>query len=122
VALQRYGANGIGAIYDRLCRTARFLHGAVLARPDFEPLHEPESNIVCFRYLGDGSLDEERLDGLNLRVREAFNRSGEGWLTTTVLDGRRVLRATVMNHRTTAGDVAGVLEGLASVGSRLAAG
>lgn len=122
VALQRYGADGIGAIYDRLCETARFLHAAALERPDFEPLHEPESNIVCFRYLGDGSLDAERLDALNLRTREEFNRSGEGWITTTVLAGRRVLRATVMNHRTTKGDVAGVLDGLASIGSRLAAG
>ena len=35
-----------------------------------------------------GSLDPERLDALNLRLRETFNRSGEGWITTTVLGGQ----------------------------------
>ena len=128
VALQRYGADGIGAIYDRLCATARCLHAAVLGRSDFEALHEPESNILCFRYLGDRSRSDERverfdqLDRLNLRLREEFNRSGEGWITTTMLSGRRVLRATVMNHRTREVDVAGVLDGLAAIGLRLGAG
>jgi L-2,4-diaminobutyrate decarboxylase len=61
VGLQRYGADGLGAIYDRLCATARVLHDRVVARTDFEALHEPESNILCFRFLGDGSADGDRL-------------------------------------------------------------
>ncbi len=113
VALQRYGAAGFGAVYDRLCDTARELHAAVERRPDFEPLHEPESNILCFRYRGDGSLGKEALDALNLRLRQEYNRSGEGWITTTVLGGRRVLRCAIMNPRTTSADVARVLDGLA---------
>lgn len=120
VALQRYGADGIGALYDGLCATARALHDAVRARSDFEALHEPESNILCFRWVGEGSLGEERLDALNLAVREAFNRSGEGWITTTVLAGRRVLRVTVMNPRTRQDDVLEVLEGLSRTGEALA--
>ncbi len=54
VALQRYGADGLGALYDRLCDTARNLHDKIAERRDFEALHEPESNILCFRFLGDG--------------------------------------------------------------------
>jgi L-2,4-diaminobutyrate decarboxylase len=114
VALQRYGWDGLGAVYDRLCATARALHAAIGRRPDFEALHEPASNILCFRWTGSGSLDAERLDALNLRLREAFNRSGEGWITTTLLAGRRVLRATIMNPRTTAADVERLLERLAA--------
>ncbi len=112
VALQRYGADGFGALYDGLCATARALHAALAARRDFEALHEPESNILCFRWVGDGSLDPARLDARNLYAREALNRSGEGWITTTVLGGRRVLRVTVMNPRTTEADLARVLDGL----------
>ena len=92
----------------------------MVARHDFEAIHEPESNIVCFRYTGSRRLDEAALDGLNLRLREEFNRGGDGWITTTVLGGCRVLRATVMNPRTTAVDLACVLDGLAEVGARLA--
>jgi L-2,4-diaminobutyrate decarboxylase len=121
VALQRYGASGIGALYDRLCATARALHAAIGGRRDFEALHEPESNILCFRWVGDGSIDGERLDRLNLSLREELNRSGEGWITTTILGGRRVLRVTVMNPRTTERDVERVLDGLEVIAAKLLA-
>ncbi len=120
VALQRHGASGLGALYDHLCAAARTLHGAIAARPDFEALHEPESNILCFRYVGARTADQAGLDALNLAVREELNRSGEGWITTTVLAGKRVLRVTVMNPRTTEVDLMRVLDGLARTGARLA--
>ena len=119
VAWQRYGTATIGTLYDHLCQTARTFHALVSARNDFVALHEPQSNIQCFRWVGDGSLDAERLDTINLRAREAFNRSGEGWITTTVLGGRRVLRVTMMNPRTKPADLERVLEGLARIASGL---
>ena len=119
VAIQRYGASGLGALYEHLCGTARALHDAILARPSFQALHAPESNILCFRYVGDGSLPDGRLDALNLEVRTIYNREGDGWITSTVLGGRRVLRATMMNPRTTASDLERVLDGLEAVAARL---
>jgi L-2,4-diaminobutyrate decarboxylase len=107
VALQRYGADGLGALFEHLCDTGRALYDAVCEHPAFEPVHEPECNIVCFRRRGS--------DELNRQIRESYNRSGAGWITTTMLDGRRVLRATIMNPRTTAGDVRAVLAGLAAI-------
>jgi L-2,4-diaminobutyrate decarboxylase len=119
VAIQRHGSSGLGALYDALCATARALHDAILERPQFETLHEPESNILCFRFVGDGSLADTRLDALNLDLRNAYNREGDGWITSTVLGGRRVLRATMMNPRTTSRDLDRVLDGLEAVGGRL---
>jgi len=122
VALRRHGADGLAALYDHLCATARALHGLVAARPEFAAMHEPESNILCFRYVGDAAherRDDDRLDALNLALREDYNRRGDGWITTTVLGGRRVLRATVMNPRTTSGDLERVLDGLAALGGEL---
>jgi len=119
VAIQRYGASGLGALYDHLCATAKMLHDAVLARPRFQALHAPESNILCFRFVGDRWLPEDRLDALNLELRTTYNREGDGWITSTVLGGRRVLRVTLMNPRTTPADLARVLDGLEAVGSRL---
>ena len=94
---------------------------AISGRADFEALHEPESNILCFRYRGDGSLDAERLDRLNLRLREEYNRSGAGWITTTLLAGRRVLRVAVMNPRTGAADAERTLDDLAARAGGLSA-
>ena len=115
VALQRHGASGIAALYDHLCDNARTLHALVASRQDFVALHEPESNILCFRFIGDGALDDDRLDAVNLQTRERYNRAGTGWITTTMLGGRRVLRVTLMNPRTTNADLEGTLEELADI-------
>jgi L-2,4-diaminobutyrate decarboxylase len=119
VAIQRYGSAGLGALYDHLCSNARTLYETILDRPAFKALHAPESNILCFRYVGNESLSDDRLDTLNLELRAAYNREGDGWITSTVLGGRRVLRATLMNPRTTAGDLARVLDGLEKLGADL---
>jgi L-2,4-diaminobutyrate decarboxylase len=84
-------------------------------------MHEPESNILCFRYVGDRALDDETLDRVNRELRERYNLSGEGWITATNLGGRRVLRVTIMNPRTTEADLRDVLDGLAKVGRSLTA-
>lgn len=106
VALQRYGTSGVGALYDHLCDTTRAMYDAVCRHPEFEAIHEPSCNIVCFRHNGS--------DEHNRELRERYNRSGHGWITTTMLDGRRVLRATIMNPRTTADDVRAIVDGIAS--------
>lgn len=121
VVLQRYGASGIGALYDHLCALAVAMHRMIIERPDFEAMHEPESNILCFRWLPAGVVDEAARDALNLQLRERYNASGRGWITTTVLTGRRVLRVTVMNPRTREPHVAELLAGLAEEGEALRA-
>jgi L-2,4-diaminobutyrate decarboxylase len=119
VALQRYGAAAFGTLYDHLCGLAATLHALVLARGDFEALHAPESNILCFRYVGGPEHAAQDVDALNLALRQAFNRHGDGWITTTVLDGRRVLRVAIMNPRTTVTDLERVLDGLATMAETL---
>jgi len=119
VALQRYGANGLAELYDYFCALTRQMWEAIVARRDFEAMHEPECNILCFRYVGDGTRSNDALDALNRELRERYNLSGEGWITGTNLDGRRVLRVTMMNPRTTTADVSDILDGLAAVGRTL---
>jgi L-2,4-diaminobutyrate decarboxylase len=106
-------------LYDYLCDLTRLFHDEILDRPEFEALHEPESNILCFRFVGDGSRNDEALDRLNRELRERYNVSGEGWITATNLDGRRVLRVTIMNPRTTPADVRDVIDGLSRIGHAL---
>lgn len=115
VALQRYGAEGIGGLYDRLAALAAELHRLVGQRGDFEPLHQPECNILCFRYTGTGAAGGAGTPARDpqLALRERYNASGEGWITTTVLGGRQVLRVTVMNPRTTSAHLVALLDGLA---------
>jgi L-2,4-diaminobutyrate decarboxylase len=113
VAFQRYGVSAMGMIYDRLCQIAQDMYVQLSEHPAFEPFHEPESNILCFRWVGDGSHGDEALDAFNRELRETYNKSGEGWITATNLGARRVLRVTIMNPRTTESDTAEIIAGLA---------
>ncbi|PYP54751.1 MAG: hypothetical protein DMD39_00180 [Gemmatimonadetes bacterium] len=122
--IQRFGSEGLGRLYDHLCNTAQLLHDAIDERDDFENLHQPESNILCFRYLGAAGKreagsgandrDRQRVDDLNRELRPRYNREGTGWITATVLDGRPVLRVTMMNPRTGEAHVRALLDGLAA--------
>lgn len=111
VAFERYGADALAALYDRLCRMARTLYDRLRDHPDFTPLHEPESNILCFAWTLPESDPAER-DLLTTALRERYNRSGRGWITATTLDGRRVLRVTVMNARTDVPHIEALVSGL----------
>jgi L-2,4-diaminobutyrate decarboxylase len=113
VALQRYGVRAMAMIYDRLCQVALDMHAQLDQHPEFEPFHEPECNILCFRWIGDGTHGDEALDSFNRVLRESYNRSGAGWITGTNLGERRVLRVTIMNPRTSEADVAEIITGLA---------
>jgi L-2,4-diaminobutyrate decarboxylase len=128
-AIQRFGSRGLGRLYDHLCGTARLLYDAIEERGDFENLHEPESNILCFRYLGGAKKlrkgekpaadDIKRIDALNRELRPRYNKEGTGWITATVLDGRPVLRVTMMNPRTGAAHVRALLDGLVAQAKKL---
>lgn len=113
VALQRLGADGIGALYEHLCALTTSLHAMLGERSAFERIHVPESNILCFRHAGGD-------DAFNQELRERYNRSGKGWITSTVLDGRRVLRVTIMNPRTGEEHLERLLDGLEEVAGTIA--
>ena len=122
--IQRFGSNGLGRLHDHLCNTARLLYEAIQERDDFEALHEPESNILCFRYLGSpgkaGDRNPGKIDALNRELRPLYNKKGTGWITATLLNNRPVLRVTMMNPRTGSTHVRALLEGLARQGKTLA--
>jgi L-2,4-diaminobutyrate decarboxylase len=117
VVLQRHGRNGVAAVHDHLCDLAVMVRDELATRPEFVVLHEPESNILCFRYVGDGSHDDEALDRINREIRERYNRSGVGWITATLLNGRRVLRVTMMNPRSARAHIRAMIHALIEIGA-----
>jgi L-2,4-diaminobutyrate decarboxylase len=117
VVLQRLGRRGLADLHDHLCDLARIVREELMTHPEFQVLHEPDSNILCFRYVADGNPDDESLDAINREIRERYNRSGTGWITATLLDGRRVLRVTMMNPRSTASHIRAMVQGLLAIGA-----
>ncbi|HET8763551.1 MAG TPA: aminotransferase class V-fold PLP-dependent enzyme [Gemmatimonadales bacterium] len=122
IALKRYGADGIGALYDHLCDLTSELAALLREAGAFEVLHEPACNILCFRWpgtLGAQRLALSTLNHLNRQLRDRYNASGEGWITTTMLDGMQVLRVTIMNPRTTRAHLEHLVTGLLRVAQAL---
>ena len=111
VSVQRYGTRAFGLLYDHLSDLALYFHDQLQAHSDFEVLHRPACNILCFRYRGS--------DELNLNLRTTYNTRGTGWITTTLLGGVRVLRVTIMNPRTTRSHLDAMLTELAETARQL---
>lgn len=97
------------------------LHAKLAAAPDFQTLHEPQCNIVVFRYipaeLQDASAEE--LGNFQLRLRRDVIQSGEFYLVHNVMDGVPSLRVTLMNPLTTPEDLDQLLETLRRQGRKL---
>jgi L-2,4-diaminobutyrate decarboxylase len=91
---------------------AKRFHAMLEAADDFEPLHEPECNIVAFRYLPVAlrAAPTAQIDALQLRLRRAVIESGEFYLVQSRIDGRPVLRTTMMNPLTNEEDLRELLE------------
>ena len=54
-------------------------------------------------------LQRRDSDRLHWSIKEQLNESGFGYISSTVLDGRRVLRLVVMNPRTNEDDIVAIL-------------
>lgn len=114
ICMRHYGTEYFARLMEKTVDITRVLYERLREAPDFETAHEPESNILCFRYLPEEirSAAPAEVDAFQARLRERYNTSGAGWITTTVLDGRRVLRVTMMNPATSEGHVERLIRGL----------
>ncbi len=102
---------------------AQQFHGLLSDADDFVPLHEPQCNIVAFRYLPPELHDAPAatIDALQPRLRRAVIESGEYYLVQSRINDRPVLRTTMMNPLTTVSDLHGLLACLRQHGQRLIA-
>jgi L-2,4-diaminobutyrate decarboxylase len=106
--LRSQGTAPIVETIETVTARTRYLYDRIAASEDFEALHDPELNMLCFRKRG---LDDEQTADL----RERLVRSGRAWITTTVLRSERVLRVTIMNARTTEAHLDAMLDALREV-------
>lgn len=81
----------------------------IKSQKDFELAIEPQSNIVCFRYLKT-SLDDQALNRLQTKIREQIIKSGEFYFVQTDLLGKTYLRVSLMNPLTQIDNLRTLLE------------
>ncbi len=101
------------ALWDELisgvCDVARAAYEHCLHSKILAPAHEPQTNILCFG-LRHGPKPVKASDRLHTAIKNGVNASGEAYISSTILNGRRQLRLVVMNPRTTEGDIVRLLK------------
>ncbi len=90
--VRHYGVEGLRYHVRRHVELAQRFRSWVEVDERFELAAPAPLNLVCFRHRGG--------DDLNRELLERLNRSGELYLTHTVLDGRYTLRLCVGQTRT----------------------
>jgi L-2,4-diaminobutyrate decarboxylase len=99
----------------------RVLYEKLLAAPDFEPLHEPQCNIVAFRHMPEALRQgpAERIGPFQLELRRTVIQSGEFYLVPTQVNGIGALRVTLINPLTTPDHLDALMDALRRYGKTL---
>ncbi len=98
-----FGRQIFADMVDITFALGRAFYEKLLAAPDFEPLHEPECNIVVFRHLpaGISEAPAERIGDFQLELRRRIIESGDFYIVPFKRDGIGALRVTIINPLTT---------------------
>lgn len=98
-----FGKGLFSDLVDITFETAQVFYSLLLHSDDFEPLHQPECNIVVFRYQAPWvqALPLEQQNLFHFQLRRQLIESGEFYIVHSVLDGQAAFRITVMNPLTT---------------------
>src|SRR5690606_15104951 len=121
--LKQIGARGYRELIAGNIALARRLFAAAQAEPEIET-GTRNLSIVTFRFVpcglvpGSAAVDAY-LDELNAALVAALQTGGELFVSNAVVGGRYLLRACIVNFRTTASDVDAVLPIVVRVGRAL---
>jgi aromatic-L-amino-acid/L-tryptophan decarboxylase len=121
MAMQQFGLDGYKAAIEENIALARYLADCVRTAPDFALMAPPSLSVVCFRYVDGALTSEDRIAGVNRMILEKLQLGGEAFITSTELAGRFVLRACIVNYRSTRDDVDRMLDAVRAIGRAVAA-
>jgi glutamate/tyrosine decarboxylase-like PLP-dependent enzyme len=120
MALKHHGMPGYTRAIDRDIDLARYLARRIQENQSLELMAPPSLSIVCFRYAPANRRDEpDRIDALNKALLERLQLGGEAFLSSTILSGRFVLRACIVNPRSTEADIDMLVGLVERIGSEL---
>jgi glutamate/tyrosine decarboxylase-like PLP-dependent enzyme len=86
---------GLGGVVDRLRKPLEAIQGlyqAIKDQPDLEPLHEPDTGILCFRLIPEG-FPEADLDRLQEFIYQRTLAEGKRIISVSQVGGKASLRA-----------------------------
>ncbi|MGI8566716.1 MAG: pyridoxal phosphate-dependent decarboxylase family protein [Pyrinomonadaceae bacterium] len=121
MALKNLGVRGYAEIIERQIELTNYFAARIDESKDFVRIGEVETAVCCFHFLPDDAktYDGAALDRLQHALQQRVERSGEAWISTTVLNGRRTLRVNVNSFLTEHRHIDDLLELLSRESTRL---
>lgn len=123
MSLKHLGVGGYAEIVERQIELTRYLASRIDASADFERVGEVETAVCCLRFVPPElkAASGERADLVQRDLQQRVERSGEAWISTTVLGGRRALRVNINSFLTEQRHIDNLVELLAREGAELLA-
>ncbi|HET6179559.1 MAG TPA: pyridoxal-dependent decarboxylase [Candidatus Sulfotelmatobacter sp.] len=115
IVWRAYGSKIWDTLATHVCDVAQAAFHYCAESAALQPVHQPQSNIFCFRLRCEHGRDVDRR---HWAIKEEINESGFAYISSTVLDGRRVLRLVVMNPRTTVDHIRAILHRVEEIATR----
>ena len=112
--VKEHGSVGLAAAIERNCAQARLLRDRLERDPQFEVCAPVRLQIVCFRPI-DRLRSDPEIDAMVDDAVVALQERGSVVISSTTLNGRRVMRACITNHRTRDDDLGLLLAELRTV-------
>ncbi|MFN2513251.1 MAG: aspartate aminotransferase family protein [Pyrinomonadaceae bacterium] len=124
MALKFMGRRGYEKVVERQISLTQYLASRLDESSEFQRLGEIETAVCCFKFLPKTVRDAtgEDQDRLQLRLQQHIERSGQAFITTTVLHGRRALRVNINSFLTERRHVDDLVELLKNESRKLGAG
>ena len=123
LALRQAGRDGYERMISDDMHLSRELHRRVTDHPEFEAFTQ-ELSISTFRYVPEdlattGNANEEYLNQLNKELLGRLEADGKVFVSNAVIGGAFVLRACIVNFRTTMSDIDMIPDIIARAGREL---
>ncbi|HEY6795046.1 MAG TPA: aminotransferase class V-fold PLP-dependent enzyme [Kineosporiaceae bacterium] len=115
-----YGRQFFAQKIERVCEVTEAAHDVLSREADFEVLHRPESNILCFRHRPARVRDEDVHD-FQRNIRDHVRLRGKFFISKVDIDGVAALRVVVTNHDTTIEHFRMLLDEIRECGALVAA-
>ncbi len=93
-----YGRELFANKLEYLCQLTQNAYGILEQEKDFQTVHDPEMNILCFRYL-PSNLEETALPEFQVMIRNRLKEGGTFFISKVNVDGKACLRVVFMNHK-----------------------
>lgn len=103
-ALRAHGSRAFGRAISRNCELAALMATCIEDDQNLRLVRPVKLNVCCFN-AAPPDWDGEDQDLLNTAVAQQLQLRGEAVFSTTRIDGRTVLRAAIVNHRTCRADI-----------------